>query len=42
MQEYNVALFNAITDALAALSQAQAVLIAAQQAAEEIYMERTD
>lgn len=40
--EYNVALFNAITDALAALEQVQRILIAAQQNAEEIYMERTD
>ena len=40
--EYNVALFNAITDALATLEQAKAILIAAQQDAEEIYMESAD
>ena len=37
--EYNVALFNAVTDALAALEQARDILIAAQQTAEEIYIE---
>ena len=40
--EYNIALFNAITDALAALEQAKAILIAAQQDAEEIYIEFAD
>ena len=40
--EYNVALFNAITDALAVLEQAKDILIAAQQDAEEIYMESAD
>lgn len=40
--EYNVTLFNAITDALAALEQVRAILVAGQQNAEEIYMERTD
>lgn len=40
--EYNIALFNAITDALATLEQAKAILIAAQQDAEEIYMESED
>lgn len=37
--EYNVALFNAITDALTVLEQARDILIAAQQNAEEIYIE---
>jgi len=36
--EYNVALFNAITDALTALKQVEQILIAAQQNAEEIYI----
>ena len=40
--EYNIALFNAITDALAALEQARDILIAAQQTAEEIYIEAAD
>ena len=40
--EYNIALFNAITDALVALEQAKDILIAAQQTAEEIYMESAD
>ena len=40
--EYNVALFNAISDALAVLEQAKAILIAGQQNAEEIFMQRTD
>ena len=37
--EYNFELFNAITDALAVLEQARDILIAAQQTAEEIYIE---
>ena len=40
--EYNVALFNAITDALAALEQVRAILVAGQQKAEQIFMERTE
>lgn len=40
--DYNFELFNAITDALAALDQARETLIAAQQRAEEIYMESAD
>ena len=40
--EYNIALFNAITDALEALNAARDILIAAQQAAEEAYMEAED
>lgn len=40
--EYNVALFNAISDALAVLEQVKAILIAGQQNAEEIFMQRTD
>lgn len=36
--EYNVALFNAITDALEVLETARDILIAAQQNAEEIYV----
>lgn len=40
--EYNVALFNAITDALTALEQVRAILIAGQQKAEHIFIERTD
>ena len=40
--EYNVALFNAITDALVVLEQAKDILIAAQQTAEEIYIETAD
>lgn len=39
--EYNVTLFNAITDALEALAAARDILIAAQQTAEEIYIEST-
>lgn len=40
--EYNFELFNAITEALETLEIARDILIAAQQNAEEIYMERTD
>lgn len=40
--DYNFELFNAITDALAALEQAKETLIAAQQKAEEIYMKSAD
>lgn len=40
--EYNVALFNAITDTLAVLEQAKTILIAAQQDAEEIYIESAE
>ena len=36
--DYNFKLFNAITDALEALETARAILIAAQQNAEEIYI----
>ena len=37
--KYNFELFNAITDALTVLEQARDILIAAQQKAEEIYIE---
>ena len=40
--EYNAALFNAITDALEAIEAVRDILIAAQQTAEEIYMESAD
>ena len=40
--EYNIALFNAITDALSVLEQARDILIAAQQTAEEIYIESAE
>ena len=40
--EYNVALFNAITDALESLNEARDILIAAQQNAEEIYIETAE
>ena len=36
--EYNVALFNAITDALETLEAARDILITAQRTAEEIYI----
>ena len=38
--EYNVALFNTITDALLALEAVRAILVAAQQSAEEIYIDQ--
>jgi hypothetical protein len=37
--EYNFELFNAITEALETLEIARDILVAAQQNAEEIYME---
>lgn len=40
--EYNVALFNAITDALEAIEAVRDILITAQQTAEEIYTEAAD
>jgi SpoU rRNA methylase family enzyme len=36
--EYNFELFNAITDALEALEAARAILVTAQQNAEEVYI----
>ena len=39
--DYNFSLFNAITDALTVLEQAKAILIAAQQNAEEVYIENS-
>lgn len=42
MMDYNFALFNAITDALRLLEQAAKLLIAAQQNAEEIYIEKSE
>ena len=41
MKEYSV-LFNAITDAIRALQELQQVLMAAQQKAEELYIEGED
>lgn len=40
--DYNFALFNAITDALFLLAKAKEILIAAQEKAEEIYMEQEE
>lgn len=37
--DYNFALFNAISDALASIENTRAILIAAQQNAEEAYMD---
>lgn len=37
--EYNITLFNAVTDALTALEQVRDILVKAQQNAEEIYIE---
>ena len=41
MKEYSV-LFNAITDAIQALQELQLALMAAQQKAEELYIEGED
>lgn len=40
MSDYNFALFNAVTDAIAALEAVKDALVKAQQAAEEAYLER--
>lgn len=42
MNDYNFALFNAVTDAIAALEAILDILVKAQQEAEEIYMEQGD
>ena len=39
--EYNFELFNAITDALETLESAKAILITAQQNAEEVYIQNS-
>ena len=39
--DYNFELFNAITDALKSLDEIRAVLVAAQQQAEEVYISTT-
>ena len=39
--DYNFALFNAISDALASIETARAILIAAQRNAEEAYMDNS-
>lgn len=41
MKEYSI-LFNAITDAIRALQELQQALMAAQQKAEELYIEGED
>ena len=40
--DYNFALFNAITDALFLLNEAKEILIAAQDKAEEAYIEQEE
>jgi SpoU rRNA methylase family enzyme len=40
--EYNFELFNSITDALEVLETSRAILVTAQQNAEEVFISKTD